>query len=112
MFELTLLSQIIALIVLVVVIIAAFFEIKGIIRDLIAYMLLLIALINYYIIYAVTRSGVSVYIYPLFIVEHYGNYGAFYPDLGQISLLFVLLLWRREIVKYVRALLDRVKRTI
>jgi hypothetical protein len=83
MFELTLLSQIIALIVLVVV-----------------------------IIYAVTRSGVSVYIYPLFIVEHYENYGAFYPDLGQISLLFVLLLWRREIVKYVRALLGRVKRTI
>jgi glucan phosphoethanolaminetransferase (alkaline phosphatase superfamily) len=105
--EITLLSQIIAILILLVIIIVALFEIQGIVRDVLTVMFLMLMIINYGVIYAVAESGVSIAIYPLTIVEQYDPYGSIYPDLGQISLLFILIMWRRELLKYLKLLREK-----
>ena len=105
--EITLLSQIIAILILLVIIIVALFEIQGIVRDVLTVMFLMLMIINYGVIYVVAESGVSIAIYPLTIVEQYDPYGSIYPDLGQISLLFILIMWRREILKYLKLLREK-----
>jgi len=112
MSELTLISQVIAILILLVVIIAAFFEIKGIIRDVVTILLLLLAIMNYYVIYVVSTKGVLISIYPLLVVEKYGGYGSIYLDFGQISLLVTLVLWRKEIFKYTRYITTSLNRAI
>lgn len=105
--EITLLSQIIAILILLVIIIVALFEIQGIVRDVLTVMFLMLMIINYGVIYAVAESGVSITIYPLTIVEQYDPYGSIYPDLGQISLLIILIMWRRELLKYLKLLREK-----
>jgi hypothetical protein len=103
--EFVLLSRTVAVLIVVAIIMFAIFEIKGIIRDVITALLLLIAIMNYLAVYYVSvERAVKVHLYPLVVVEEYGNYGALYPDISQISLLTTLLLWRREVVRRIRGL--------
>jgi len=103
--EFALLSRAIAVFIVVVIVMFAIFEVKGVIRDVITALLLLIAIMNYLAVYHVSvERAVKVRLYPLVIVEEYGNYGALYPDISQISLLTILLLWRREVVRRIRGL--------
>jgi len=97
------LSRAISVLILLVVVITAFLENKGIVRYVLTLLLLIIATMNYLVVYLISHEHrVSVHVYPLFIVEQCGDYGSFYPDFGQISLLVVLILWRREVVEYLR----------
>ncbi|MFZ8782673.1 MAG: hypothetical protein ACO2OR_01625 [Desulfurococcaceae archaeon] len=103
--EFVLLSRAISVFIVVAIATSAIFEIKGIIRDVITTLLLLIAIMNYLAVYYVSvERAVKVHLYPLVVVEEYGNYGALYPDISQISLLTILLLWRREIARRIRGL--------
>ncbi len=97
------LSRAISVFILLVVVITAFLESKGIVRYILTLLLLMITTMNYLVIYLVSQElGVLVHFYPLFVVEQYGDHGAFYPDLGQISLFVMLILWKREVIKYLR----------
>jgi len=100
--EILVLSQIIAVLVLLIIVLIAIFDVRGVVREVLTLMLLISIIINYGIVYAVSKSGVSITIYPLFITEQYNAYGSFYPDLSQISLLLILIMWRRELLKILK----------
>jgi len=106
--EIVVLSQIIAVLVLLVIVVVAIFEVRGVVRDVLTFMLFMLITINYGIVYAMSKSGVSITIYPLFLTEQYNAYGSLYPDLGQISLLLILIMWRRELIKYFKNLRGKV----
>lgn len=100
--DIMVIQQIVGVLIIVVVAILAFFRVTGQVRNVLTTLLATIALLHYVLLFALSAS-VEIRLFPFFIVE--SKYipavnsveSSLYPDIGQISVTSIAVLWRREI---------------
>lgn len=98
----------ISILIMAAAAIYALFELRRTIKTILSYILVFIAVFHYVYLYLVYTSVYScrvpyqVSIYPLVIIESLGEYSVFYPDIGQLVVILLLLMWRSEIKSYIR----------
>jgi len=105
----SILSLYISIIVVVVITIYALFDAKRkIVKYVLTLLLLLLTLFNYSYIYIVSTKAVlcnpqyEITILPLVILEKTDLGGVVYPDLGQISIILLFILWLGEIKNLIK----------
>lgn len=95
--DLLVLQTLVAFTVLILLVILSFFELKGVIKFVVSFLLLMILVIHYLIVlYLLEYLDIS--IYPLLIVEHSKDGSAFYFDYGQLALIALMLTWREKTI--------------
>jgi hypothetical protein len=104
------LSIYISLLIITGAAIYALFELRRTSKIALSYILVFIAVFHYVYLYLVYLSAINcrafyqVSIYPLIIIESLGEYSVFYPDIGQLAIILLVLMWRGEIRNYIRKL--------
>ena len=102
------LSIYISLLIITGAAIYALFELRRTSKIALSYILVFIAVFHYVYLYLVYLSAINcrafyqVSIYPLIIIESLGEYSVFYPDIGQLAIILLVLMWRGEIRNYIR----------
>lgn len=85
--------------VLIVVLIFVFslFELKGLVKVFFTAVALILIALHYIVIYNISHyEGVA--LYPFIILEETDIGGSISPDIGQIAILALIILWRRELL--------------
>lgn len=110
----TALQQLVAVLIFVVIVVVAVFKIAGMVRAVLTALLSALLLAHYLVLFSLS-SRIEVYLLPFVVVE--SSYVAstsrvesvFYPDVGQLSALALIILWRREVKHLVNRGLRRVR---
>ncbi|MEM4436389.1 MAG: hypothetical protein QXO22_05495 [Thermosphaera sp.] len=69
---------------------------RGFRRYIVTWMIIVLIILHYSIVLVV--SGIAkVTILPLVIIEHDSYGGSIYPDYGQLAVLVLIILWRKEV---------------
>lgn len=90
------LQKTIALCLLMLLIIASFFNVRGIVKIVFSFITLFVAVAHYTVLLSLTRY-VKVVVYPFIVTESTSNGSIFYVDLGQLLLVLLLVVWRSEL---------------
>lgn len=89
-------QQLAGLLLLIILIVVSFFEVKGLVKWIISILLVSFIIVHYMITLYISQY-VELRVYPLFIVESTVKGSAFYLDYGQLSFISILIAWRKEI---------------
>ncbi|MEM0045002.1 MAG: hypothetical protein QXH02_07865 [Desulfurococcaceae archaeon] len=90
------LQKAIAVGVLVLLIIVSFFSIKSVVKIVVSFIALFVAIAHYAVLSSLTKY-VKVMIYPFIVTESTSSGSVFYVDIGQLILVLLLLAWRAEL---------------
>lgn len=74
----------------------ALFGSKGFRRYIVTWMIIVLIILHYSIVLVVSRIA-KVTILPLIIIERDTYGGSIYPDYGQLAVLVLITLWRKEV---------------
>ena len=99
-------GRLIALSIAALLVIIAFFNVKGLVKVFVSCLFLLIAMAHYAIL-VFTASYADILVLPLIVVESSRGHSVFYIDYGQLSALLLVLLWRSEVKSSLKTLLKR-----
>lgn len=108
------LQQVAGFLIVTIVILLAVLRMNRPVKTALSVLAMLLTTIHYLILLEIS-SYVVIHIYPLFIVEEAyirsigSTRGVFYPDVGQLSILLLILVWRRELARAVLRVLERVQ---
>lgn len=97
------LQQVIAILVITIIALFSLFKLTSTVKIILSALLTLLTAIHYMFVLEISRY-VNVAFLPLFIVESayiesiHRSESVFYVDLGQISLICMFLMWRKELV--------------
>ncbi|MEM4570110.1 MAG: hypothetical protein QXE66_02250 [Desulfurococcaceae archaeon] len=100
-------QQLVAVLVLAVVVVFSLFKPTKTVKITLTILLVLLASVNYILLFEVSNY-VEIRIFPFFIleskyIEATGRYeSTFYLDFSQLSLVSLLVMWRREIAPLIR----------
>jgi glucan phosphoethanolaminetransferase (alkaline phosphatase superfamily) len=100
-------QQLVAILVVVALVAASLLEVTRFTKLLLSILLVVVAILHYIIIIKLL-GYVDVVIYPLFIVEKAfiqsieAREGALYIDLGQVSIISLAIIWRKEVARLIK----------
>lgn len=102
------LSQILCILLLLLLVMGTLFDIKNTAKKLLTILVTLATMLHYYVLYRVSLYE-YVFLYPLIVIEeNTSEYSAVSPDLGQILVILLLVIWRKEIVRILKRYTKRV----
>lgn len=90
------LSSLAGLLIILLIILASLFELKGAARIIVTAFSTTLIAVHYFVIYVMSRYE-EILIYPFILLEISGRGGSISVDLGQVLLLLLIVLWRREL---------------
>ncbi|WP_448578250.1 hypothetical protein [Thermosphaera sp.] len=80
--------------------------VRGWRRYVITWLSLVLIILHYSVVITISRY-VKVTVLPLILVEHDSYGGSLYVDYGQLAALTILVVWRKEISRAIKKLVDR-----
>lgn len=95
-----LLSRMIAVLLIAAAFIYALFDSKKM-RLITSIILVLTGGLHYVVLFSISRY-VDIIIYPLVVIERSNSGSVFYLDLGQLSVVLLLMLWRDKIKSIIK----------
>lgn len=94
------LQRVIAVLVITLLLTVAIFGLRGSVKIFATVLLLIMTIAHYIVVFSVAKY-VKVTLYPFILVEESPEGAVFYIDLGQLSVISLLLVWRNEITKFI-----------
>lgn len=95
------LSTIIAIMIFVTLLIYAMLGSRRYVKIVLSFLLITTSIAHYNIlVYLLQYLKISVSIYPFIIIESAQQGSVLYPDIGQISLLTLVIMWRSKVREY------------
>jgi len=80
--------------------------VRGWRRYVITWLSLVLIILHYSVVITISRYA-KVTVLPLILVEHDSYGGSLYVDYGQLAALTILVVWRKEISRAIKKLVDR-----
>lgn len=90
-------SGVIGVLIVVLLFIFSLFELKGLVKIFFTAVALILITLHYIIIYNVSRYE-RLALYPFAILEETDIGGSISPDIGQVTILALIILWRKELL--------------
>ncbi|MEM1643947.1 MAG: hypothetical protein QW369_03475 [Desulfurococcaceae archaeon] len=81
-------------------------------KALLTALLLVLTLIHYSIVFSIALLGVRITIYPLTYAEVLDSFRSLSPDYGQISIIVIIAVWRKEIALLTKKALKSFKQVV
>ncbi|MEM4718328.1 MAG: hypothetical protein QXE81_06215 [Desulfurococcaceae archaeon] len=97
--DIIMLSISVAIMIFIVLLIYAILGLRKYIKVVISILLIAISISHYNILIYLLRY-LKISLYPFIIVESTEQGSVLYPDIGQISLLIVVIIWRDKVREY------------
>lgn len=94
------------ILIVLVAIVATLLETKKPVKYVFTALTTLLIVVNYAIV-AMLLPYEQISIYPLLIVERYGEASSAWIDYGQLGVISLLIVWRRELIPLIRTKLAR-----
>lgn len=94
--EVLALHRLASLLIFTMLFIVSLFRLRGPMRAVVSLLLLVLIYVHYFIVLYISRY-VSLSIYPLVIVESTPKGSTLYVDVGQVSALCEVLIWRKSV---------------
>ena len=90
-------SGVIGVLIVVLLFIFSLFELKGLVKIFFTVVALILITLHYIIIYNVSHYE-RLTLYPFTILEETDIGGSVSPDIGQVTILALIILWRKELL--------------
>lgn len=81
-------------------------------KALLTMLLLVLALVHYSIVFSMALLGVRIAFYPLVYAEVFNSFRSLSLDYGQILIIVIIALWRREIALLTKRVLKSFKQVV
>lgn len=90
-------SGVVGVLIVVLLFVLSLFELKGLAKIFFTAVALILITLHYIVIYNISHYE-GVVLYPFIILEETDIGGSISPDIGQIAILALIILWRRELL--------------
>jgi glucan phosphoethanolaminetransferase (alkaline phosphatase superfamily) len=102
-------QETLCILIILFLVVASIIEIKLWSKILLSLFALAIAIIHYYLLHLVSAYE-GVVLLPFIVIETgRNNYAALSIDYGQLLILFIILVWRKELYRLTRFILEKVR---
>ncbi len=81
-------------------------------KALLTMLLLALMLVHYSIVFSIALLGVKIAIYPLVYAEVFDSFRSLSLDYGQISIMAIIAVWRKEVAQLAKRALNSFKQVV